>query len=206
MTTSGGVGGVNVGGITSIDISNMDLETALMAVQSQRTQLLDQQIQVQIKEVQARNDKIAALNNVLSALNKATAQFKSDAKPTDTIPGWNQDKINTVEVPLNDAIKAAGLGDLGFTSRTGQMSDPNKPGGTVLITGPNVMAGGTTKAELDAAVSKVKGMIDSVGNSQQMDMLRLQSMTGKRNEAFDVMTNFVKKQQDSRSGIIGNMR
>ena len=41
---------------------------------------------------------------------------------------------------------------------------------------------------------------------QQMDMLRLQSMTNKRNEAFDVMTNFIKKMQDSRSSIIGNMR
>ncbi|WZB66630.1 hypothetical protein WJ971_00595 [Achromobacter xylosoxidans] len=49
-------------------------------------------------------------------------------------------------------------------------------------------------------------MIDSAGNSQQMDMLRLQSMTNKRNEAFDVMTNFVKKMQESRSSIIGNMR
>ena len=37
-------------------------------------------------------------------------------------------------------------------------------------------------------------------------MLRLQSLTGKRNEAFDVMTNFLKKMQESRSSIIGNMR
>ena len=47
---------------------------------------------------------------------------------------------------------------------------------------------------------------DSMSNSQQMDMLRLQSLSNKRNEAFDVMTNFVKKMQDSRSSIIGNMR
>jgi len=39
-----------------------------------------------------------------------------------------------------------------------------------------------------------------------MDMLRLQSLSNKRNEAFDVMTNFIKKMQDSRSSIIGNMR
>jgi len=200
------IGGPSVGGVTPIDISNMDIETALMAVQSQRAQLLDQQIQVQIKEVQARNDKIAALNDVLAGLNKATAQFKSDAKPTDTIPGWDQSKIDSVEVPLNNSIQAAGLSDLGFTSRTGQMTDPNNPGKTVKITGPNVMCGSTTKAELDAAISKVKGMIDSVGNTQQMDMLRLQSMTGKRNDAYDTMTNFMKKQQDSRSSIIGNIR
>ncbi|MET1175437.1 hypothetical protein [Paenibacillus amylolyticus] len=58
----------------------------------------------------------------------------------------------------------------------------------------------------EAAVQKLKGQIDAASNSQQMDMLRLQSMSNKRNEAFDVMTNFVKKMQDSRSSIIGNMR
>lgn len=48
--------------------------------------------------------------------------------------------------------------------------------------------------------------MDGLSNTQQMDMTRLQGMTNKRNEAFDVMTNFLKKMQDSRSSIIGNMR
>src|SRR5690606_4925919 len=63
-----------------------------------------------------------------------------------------------------------------------------------------------TKGDLDAAIQIVKGQIDSMSNSQQMDMLRLQSLSNKRNEAFDVMTNFVKKMQENRSSIIGNMR
>ncbi|QJD81719.1 hypothetical protein [Cohnella herbarum] len=63
-----------------------------------------------------------------------------------------------------------------------------------------------TKSEVDAHISSVKQSIDALSNSQQMEMLRLQSLSNKRNEAFDVMTNFVKKMQDSRSSIIGNMR
>ncbi len=58
------------------------------------------------------------------------------------------------------------------------------------------------KAEMDT----LKTGIDSMSNSQQMDMLRLQSLSNKRNEAFDIMTNFMKKMQDNRSSIIGNMR
>eukprot|EP00887_Chlorella_sp_A99_P004402 scaffold39.g4402.t1 len=58
----------------------------------------------------------------------------------------------------------------------------------------------------EADITSMKGKIDAASNTQQMEMLRLQSLTGKRNEAFDTMTNFMKKQQDSRSGIIGNMR
>ncbi len=62
------------------------------------------------------------------------------------------------------------------------------------------------KGTLTAALENYKTMIDSQSNSQQMDMLRLQSLSNKRNEAFDVMTNFMKKMQDNRSSIISNMR
>ena len=55
-------------------------------------------------------------------------------------------------------------------------------------------------------VNRVKTMIDSSGNSQQMDMLRLQNLSAKRNEAFEQMTALIKKMQDVRSSIIGNMR
>lgn len=121
----------NISGVTPINFSSMDIETALMMVQQERTKLLDAQLQTQIQEVQNRNQQIADLNSQLQI-----AQQNGD----------------------------------------------------------------------EAAVQKLKGQIDAASNSQQMDMLRLQSMSNKRNEAFDVMTNFVKKMQDSRSSIIGNMR
>ena len=62
------------------------------------------------------------------------------------------------------------------------------------------------KGQLDAAVQQLKSTIDSLSNSQQMDMLRLQSLSNKRNEAFEIMTNFVKKMSDNRGSIVGNMR
>lgn len=121
----------SVSSLSSVNISSMDIETALMMVQQERTKLLDAQLQAQIQEVQNRNQQIADLNAKLQV-----AQQNGD----------------------------------------------------------------------QAAVQTLKGQIDAISNSQQMDMLRLQSMSNKRNEAFDLMTNFIKKMQDSRSSIIGNMR
>lgn len=121
----------NISGINAIDISKMDIETALMMVQQERTRLLDAQLQTQIQEVQNRYQQITELNAQLQA-----AQQNGD----------------------------------------------------------------------EALAQQLKNQIDAASNTQQMDMLRLQSMSNKRNEAFDVMTNFVKKMQDSRSSIIGNMR
>ncbi|WP_299090957.1 hypothetical protein [uncultured Microbacterium sp.] len=65
---------------------------------------------------------------------------------------------------------------------------------------------GTGMPDANALISVLRSTMDAHGNTQQMDMLRLQSMTDKRNEAFDLTTSLVKKMQDSRSSIIGNMR
>ena len=60
--------------------------------------------------------------------------------------------------------------------------------------------------QVRTSIQQMRGQIDSQTNSKQMDMLRLQSLSNKRNEAFDVMSNFTKKVQESRSSIIDNMR
>jgi len=156
----------NANGIESINMNSMDIETALMTVQSQRSQLLDQQLNSQITAVQEKNKQLASLNTVLNTANGVSTDSSDNA--------LNGEQTED----LKKAMEEAGLS----------------------ATLP------TNQAELDTLQQQVKGQIDALSNSQQMDMLRLQSLTNKRNEAFDVMTNFIKKMQDSRSSIIGNMR
>ncbi|MHA0856812.1 hypothetical protein [Paenibacillus sp. CMAA1364] len=117
--------------LNGIDTQSMDLETAMLAVQSERAKLLDTQLKTQMESVQNRNLDISKLNQEL--------------------------------------LEAQSAGD-------------------------------TQK------VASLKSQIDAMSNSQQMDTLRLQSLSNKRNESFEIMTNFIKKMQDNRSSIIGNMR
>ncbi|GGD91337.1 hypothetical protein [Paenibacillus nasutitermitis] len=161
----------NVGGVETINVNGMDLETAMKAVQEQRAQLLEKQLQDQIAAVQARNDQIAKLNNYQYKLGEVKAGFPADAKSDYLI---NDNQKETLRIARDEA---------GITAELP-----------------------VNKGELEALVSQVKGQIDALSNSQQMDMLRLQSLSNKRNEAFETMTNFIKKMQDSRSSIIGNMR
>ncbi|APZ33712.1 hypothetical protein BOH66_05110 [Microbacterium aurum] len=66
----------------------------------------------------------------------------------------------------------------------------------------------STEARTAAAslVASLRIELDSVTNTQQMDMLRLAGLTDKRSEAFDLMSSFLTKMQGSQSSIIGNMR
>ena len=152
--------------INSIAFASMDIETALMMVQSERANLLSQQLASQIEAVQQRNAVIGALSTARNALAAYIAS------PTES-----------TFIAATSALTAAGV------SHAFQASTP---------------AAGVELAK--AASDVVRSQMDAASNSQQMDMLRLQSLTNKRNEAFDIMTNFVKKMQDSRTSIIGNMR
>ena len=74
-----------IGGVSSINVQSMDLETALMAVQSNRANLLEAQLKDQIASVQAKNDQISKLNHLLGVLKKAASNVSSDAKAGDKI-------------------------------------------------------------------------------------------------------------------------
>ncbi|MBB6562915.1 hypothetical protein HNP48_005632 [Acidovorax soli] len=212
-----------IGGVTPMNIQGMDLETAMMAVQSNRANLLETQLKDQIASVQAKNDQIAKLNQALGLMNAIAAKMPSDAKAGDKITNAISANDYAAEKQLNSALDAAGIrpfpmsgnnGSGGRTEAWNNNSNKNSTADTTNANGsvtksswyPGGVNGSTTKGELDGAIQQMKSQIDSMSNSQQMDMLRLQSLSNKRNEAFDLMTNFIKKMQENRSSIIGNMR
>ena len=72
----------------------------------------------------------------------------------------------------------------------------------LMKTDPDAQKDPMTRADAEAYIQTIKSQIDALGNTQQMDMLRLQSLSNKRNEAFELMSNFMKKLSDGRSQIL----
>ncbi|NPD14919.1 hypothetical protein HOY34_06815 [Xinfangfangia sp. D13-10-4-6] len=177
------VGGASVSAGASTQVllaanfGDMDLEAALLAVQEQRAGLLNAQLQNQLTEVRNLNKQIETLNNGLGALGALNAAL--DQLPADGA------------LSLADAKEA--ISALEGVLGEGQALDSDQDG---LI----------TKDEVDSLIVSVRATIDSLSNAQQMDMLRLQELNSKRNQAFEMMTAFIQKMQDSRASIIGNMR
>ncbi len=138
LTSLGGIGG-------TVNVQGLDLETAMMLIQSQRAGLVDANLTAQMQAVSARNQQMVKLNEKIADVTKQ----------------WTDARSGTDD------------------KKTEQL-----------------------KTELD----QLKAELNQLGNTQQMDMLKMQSLTNKRNQAFELMTNFIKKMQDSRSAILGNMR
>jgi len=154
--------------VNQISLTAFDLEGALLAVQSGRAQLLDQQLSSQLTDVQKRNARVATLNKAISALRAYVAA------PTD----------GSLAVAVTTAGAAVESHDL--LSATSDSPEAR-----------------TAAASL---VASLRIELDSVTNTQQTDMLRLASLSNKRNDAFDMMTDVFQKMLDSRSAIIGSMR
>jgi hypothetical protein len=222
MTTVTNNGGINF----QAALASGDIQTLIQMVQSERVHLLDSQLVDQVKAVQARNDQIAKLNNALSELTKMQQFYGTEGSETflkDTSDSYDaktgrsyEQFVQQYEAPLNKAIEDAGITDLGFpnngntgrvpsdgTGNYGQTFDQD--GNIVKVTGSNVWGGNVTKGQIDAAITKIKGLIDAESNNQQMDMLRLQSLNNKKNESVEILTNTQKKHTDAASGIIRNI-
>lgn len=194
---------VDLSELTAEDIQSLDIETALLAVNLNRVTQIDDQLRVQMEGVQAKNDQMALLTDLQSKLNSVQDFLTSDggAGPNVRI-GVDLSNHENLEEEVNDAMQAAQVQLFKVTGtddwRNGNLSSGQTyPGGI----NPDVLEG-----ELSQALNDVQAMLTNLSNTQQTDMLNLQSLTNKRNEAYDTMTNFLKKDQDSKSGIISNMR
>ena len=61
-------------------------------------------------------------------------------------------------------------------------------------------------ASLTAQIEYLKGLIDGLNSEAQLDMIRLQSLIDKRNQAFEMASNTLQQDQKTRDSIVGNMR
>ncbi|MFY3316409.1 hypothetical protein ACOTEM_22245, partial [Achromobacter ruhlandii] len=82
---------------------------------------------------------------------------------------------------------------------------PDYPGQT-LNRCPGGIRYDSEYGELRKAVTRVQGAIDEASNLQQDQLLRLQALMNRRNESADMLTNYIRKMQDSRMAISEKIR
>lgn len=156
--------------------SPIDLEALMTLVQCKRATILEGRMKDQLAVVNARNaqtEKLSILKNKMAA-GAADAPTVTGSVTTKTDFTINATKL----AEINAAAKDAGL----------------KP--------EPWLANPQTKEKMDTAINDLSTKLDSLTNTQQMDMLTLQSLNNKYNEAIELVSNFVKKCADKKEGII----
>jgi hypothetical protein len=158
---------------------NMNIPEMIMAIQIERATTLESQIKDQMGDMQKRNEWLKEANAALAALR--TARPTSDKDPAVSYGSFTKADGTTMEV--HDWMTDQGIS---IETRGG-----DKAG---------------LQSEFDAAISNLKSSIDTVNTTSQLDMVRLQGLLDKRNQAFDFLSNTLSKLGKSMDTPIGNMR
>ena len=66
--------------------------------------------------------------------------------------------------------------------------------------------GQPSKAELDSLRDQVKSDLDSISDMSEMDQLQLQLAMDRLSKAMSVLSNVLKKYDDTTKNIVGNMK
>ncbi|WP_417796438.1 hypothetical protein [Terasakiella pusilla] len=65
---------------------------------------------------------------------------------------------------------------------------------------------GVSKQDWDSAIEHMKAHADGLNSTSQLEMIRLQSLTNKRNQAFEMSSNIMNKLSGVMDKVISNMR
>ncbi len=164
-----------------------------MLIESRRADLLDKQLQDQVKQMQHLNAKIALANKML-----AYARTQQSVAMNNKKKGTSKDDSEIVGYEtVTDKDGKTHQEPLTFRQWAQQngvsLHDRNDD---------NLH----NKDEWSAIIESVKGKINALNSTSQMDMIRLQSLMNKRNQAYELMTNALQKLSGSLDKIIGNIR
>jgi len=211
----GGLGGIGAISFDGLDVHTADIEMLLAAVQLKRASLIEDQLRSQVEDVQARNKALSALNTLKASIGTQAAYFGGDTAKGQLIEqahynpsNYEKERLQKAyadnpEKALTDA-KAGVYGAAGkeLAEFAQSLRDNGFDDATVFKAGN----GSITATELEAVKATANSKADSLSSSQQIEMVRLQALQQRRNEAFDVVTNTYKKMGDSRSSVVSNMR
>ncbi len=156
-------------------IDTAGLDALMLAIMSERAELLEETLREQVQEVRTKNSKLKNANSIMAKARAAKKGSKEEEKtemPKDVVNFFAEN-----DIPWGDG---------------GEKIDPNKT--HTLNSG-----------QWDLALENMKGWSESLTSSSQLDMTKLQSTSGKFNQTFEMMSQFISKYFRSGDSIIKNI-
>lgn len=155
----------------------LSLDALMLAVMTQRAELLEGTLRGQVTEVRSKNDKLKETNDILAAARAAKVNTTGDDKKTSPMP-----------LSVKQFFKDNGIA---WNGKGGKVN----PSAAYNLTG----------VQWDLALENIKGFSESLTSTSQLDMTKLQSTSGKFNQTFELMSQFISKYYRSGDNLIKNI-
>ncbi len=145
-------------------------------------------------------DAVTQIAPVQDADNNTTPATSSNA-PTLSISG-NAPAYQPVQMARSNAVVSPLLRAALQNSQAGNNTSGAGGGGAA----PVDVAGEMTVGDIDADVQNWQGMQDTFGDMSQQIQIRVQLYQNQAEQAYQMLSNIMKKLSDTRDGIIANMK
>jgi len=175
--------------LNKIDDSN-EIEKAFYSNFLNKADALDAEIRDQSKAMNQSREDIGKLNELLAALR--TAEKSNPNASVDTLSSNSAIKAVLAKYPELGSTLSSALDKLGV-SKTGT------DGSALNLANPNGNG-------LAAIETNLKTKLNSLNNTSQEDLFRLQQNTNQLTQLYELMTNFMSKMGNALQGILGNVR
>jgi hypothetical protein len=174
-------------------VGSIDLETAILTLGAERTSTLDEVLAGQMKDMETRNQEIRDLQSAMQEVRKyKPSKDKKDGNFTD--PATGQDV--KLSAKTMDTLEKNGI--TGFIAEDHDTGNENQHG--------QVSHEITRDDAYQDLMDNCKNRIDQLSSSSQLDMIKLQGLVNKRNQAVEMMSNMLQKFSQLTDKIVGNMR
>ena len=182
--------GAGEGYFPTIGTTNLDIETALLAMSAERAGILDSVVRDRMTMMQKQNENIRKLQEALQEFNLVSAKLDEKGK---VIGPFTKEVVEFVKE-----------------------LDPNKELFEILET-EEIEVGEDgeekkfelklkKKGSLKKLTENLSTEIDKQSSNSQLDMIKLQGTINKYNQAIDMMTNVIQKFANTKDKIISNIR
>ncbi len=140
------------------------------------------------------NLRVASNNNEIVEMLEAMKKLLESGDILAAVSLLNQSQVKVLDQQLSGRIMAMQERNANIKSLNDKLAEEQGKAGSPP-TGPQ-----------QESMTKLKGQIDKLNGDSQLDMIQIQSLTTKRNQAFEMLSNLTSKLQSAMSTIIGNMR
>ncbi len=176
-TTIGNITTSSTQPLTREEILSMPLDVAAFYLAMQQTESLDRQIQDKMLEIQNKQSDLAQAREYLAKMK----ELQNNAKEGKGDCPWDK-KASMMPQGMADWLDAHGV----QWDRTG-----------------NDLA--QSEKEWDINIEHLNAYIQNKNSSVELDMLQIQSLMNKRNQALEMSSTIMKKSTEAKEAILRNI-
>ncbi len=158
---------------------------------------------VMMEAVESTNQDLAAIMSEVKAMTAAKQKLREIIAKVNQDVASNACQMNG-QPPLD---LSNGMGStVAYQQVQLPLPDPSSPGGVRLW--PTNLYNGSLEdvTQLRAILDELKGRLDSMSELSTMTSLRLQMAMDRRSKLIEMLSNIMKANSDTQSGIVGNLK